>query len=68
MQVKCVESNSNIFVVDKIYHVYQVLGVDCDERDQVLIDEDGDPWKFLYRYASGGDVIGIHIRAKFELC
>ncbi|HBP9081261.1 TPA: hypothetical protein L6746_000689 [Escherichia coli] len=65
MQVKCIESNSDAFIVDKVYRVKQVFGVDCDERDRVLIDEEGDPWEFLYRY-DGGDVIGVRLRAKFE--
>ncbi|HCB7960098.1 hypothetical protein ABLC45_16855 [Escherichia coli] len=65
MQVKCIESNSDAFIVDKVYSVKQVFGFDCDERDRVLIDEEGDPWKFLYRY-DGGDVIGVRLRAKFE--
>ena len=42
MDVKCTESNSALFVVDKIYRVRQVFGVYCDETDLVVIDEDGD--------------------------
>ncbi|MBZ9352491.1 hypothetical protein [Escherichia coli] len=66
MDVKCTESNSALFVVDKIYRVRQVFGVYCDETDLVVIDEDGDPWKFTCNY-DGGDITGVRLFAKFEL-